>query len=176
MAQYQNDVAASSSLPAQLLHYVSRRRQRFYGVIAVALVMLAAATFIYGGFATGIDFGSYVPRPKEALPPAHNNGAVDAASTTMAHGGNAVQTQPPTSTVTQTQTQTQTQTGEDPGHATQTQTQTQPPPVQVQPGIPAKIWQILLPKSSSKSKQNFVADPSILVETPSWLAMNTDYA
>ncbi|KAK3294594.1 glycosyltransferase family 32 protein [Chaetomium fimeti] len=168
MAQ-QNELVASSSWPAQFLHYVSRRRQRFYGVIAVALVMLAAATFIYGGFATGIDFGSYVPRPKAALPPAHNDGAAGTVVPTGAHGGDAVQTQIPTAPVTQTQTQT----GDDAGHPAQTQTQT--PPVAVQPGIPAKIWQILLPKSSSKSKESFVADPQILSDTPTWLAMNTDY-
>lgn len=181
MAQ-QNEVAASSSWPAQFLHYVSRRRQRFYGIIAIAVVMLAAATFIYGGFATGIDFGSYVPRPKEALPPAHNSGATTTSADGVAHGGNGanggppVQTQISTAPGTQTTQAGTTQTGDDSGHSTQqAQTPPPPPPVQVQPGIPAKIWQILLPKSGSKSKENFVADPKILVETPSWLVMNTDY-
>ncbi|EAQ87837.1 hypothetical protein CHGG_04456 [Chaetomium globosum CBS 148.51] len=199
MAQ-QSEVAASSSWPAQFLHYASRRRQRFYGIIAIAVVMLAAATFIYGGFATGIDFGSYVPRPKDALPPAHNSGVTGADG--VSHGGNGangghtpVQTQIPvapgtqaqtetqtqTETKTETETETQTQTGSGLVQSTQTQTQTetqtetQAPAVQVQPGIPTKIWQILLPKSGSKSKQNFVADPKILVETPSWLAKNPDY-
>jgi alpha 1,6-mannosyltransferase len=179
MAQ-QNEVVAGSSWPAQFLHYVSRRRQRFYGIIAISVVMLAAATFIYGGFATGIDFGSYVPRPKDALPPAHNSGATTGADG-VAHGGNGANVggQPPVptqiSTAPMTQTTQTTQTDNGSGDsATQTQTPP-PPPVQVQPGIPAKIWQILLPKSGSKSKENFVADPKILAETPTWLAMNTDY-
>ena len=177
MAQ-QNELVAGSSWPAQFLHYVSRRRQRFYGIIAVAVVMLAAATFIYGGFATGIDFGSYVPRPKDALPPAHNSGGTTGADG-VAHGGGSganaggrpVQTQ--ITTAPGPQTTQATQTGDGSGHSTQAQT---PPAVQVQPGIPAKIWQILLPKSGSKSKENFVPDPKILAETPTWLAMNVDYA
>ncbi|KAK4035118.1 hypothetical protein C8A01DRAFT_48621 [Parachaetomium inaequale] len=59
--------------------------------------------------------------------------------------------------------------GDDWRHSTQT------PAAHVQPGIPPRIWQILLPKSSSASKDTFVADPKILIVTPSWLAMNTDY-
>jgi len=176
MAQ-QNEVA-SPSLPAQLLHHVTRRRQRFYGIIAVALVLLAAATFVYGGFATGLDF-PYAPRPKDPLPPAKTAGdAGDAAGVDVAHGANgashpAVPTTHATSATHTTSAlpshTTNQEAAASTGHATQ------PSPVFVQPGIPPKIWQILLPKSSSKSKENFVADPKILAETPSWLAKNTDY-
>ena len=39
--------------------------------------------------------------------------------------------------------------------------------------IPPKIWQILLPKKSSTDNRT---DPKKLAETPSWLALNPDYA
>ncbi|KAL2264515.1 hypothetical protein VTJ83DRAFT_7025 [Remersonia thermophila] len=41
-------------------------------------------------------------------------------------------------------------------------------------GIPKKIWQILLPKSSNKTTP-FTVNPKSLEDTPSWLALNPDY-
>lgn len=41
-------------------------------------------------------------------------------------------------------------------------------------GIPPKIWQILLPKKPADHESTF--NPEILQDTPSWLAMNTDYS
>lgn len=39
--------------------------------------------------------------------------------------------------------------------------------------IPPKIWQILLPKHASDTSKT--VDPDVLHDTPTWLALNTDY-
>ncbi|KAL2143789.1 hypothetical protein VTI28DRAFT_10004 [Corynascus sepedonium] len=174
MSQHQNEVT-SPSLPAQLLHHVSRRRQRFYGVIAFALILLAAATFIYGGFATGLDLTSYVPRPKAPLPPA--NPGADAGTVDAAPGANGANGKNAPATTTHTdpgaKSDPTTTTTQDSG--AKVGDDSQQPTEAPQPGIPPKIWQIMLPKTDDKSKEDFIADPKILSETPSWLAMNPDY-
>ncbi|AEO55065.1 glycosyltransferase family 32 protein [Thermothelomyces thermophilus ATCC 42464] len=185
MSQHPNEVA-SSSLPAQLLHHVTRRRQRFYGVIAIALVLFAALTFIYGGLATGLDLTSYVPRPKAPLPPAHAGDHTGAGNVAQgADGENGDQKAPDPAPVTTITTSTQTDsepqvaptTTQEPstkaGDNAHQPTETEA--VKVAPGIPPKIWQIMLPKSDVKSKEDFIADPKVLSETPSWLALNLDY-
>ncbi|KAK4151160.1 glycosyltransferase [Chaetomidium leptoderma] len=121
----------------EFLHHVTRHRHRVHGLVGVALVLLAGAVWVYGGFATGMqDFTIVVPRPPQVFPPKnaptdpHSNGSDDWR------------------------------------HSTQS-------PAAVKPGIPPKIWQIMLPKKPLGAK--FIADAKILADTPSWLAMNTDY-
>lgn len=186
MSQPPNETGRSSPvfLPAKFLQQVSRRRpQRFYGIVAVALVLLAAATFIYGGFAPGIDLTSYVPKPKEAgTPTAHNGGNADPGHATENEDGQPPVIQTPADEENPDKHETVDGGASKPGEetennaATDNDHSTQTP--HVEPGIPQKIWQILLPKSSSskQSKEHFRADPQILSETPTWLAMNPDYA
>jgi alpha 1,6-mannosyltransferase len=167
------------SLPAQLLHSITRRRHRFYGLIGVAFVLLAAAVWVYGGFETGIDYFTSAPRPPPEHIPVPNHGTTGNHGATGNQGANgpgvhdATTTPPPP-------TQTQPHTPADPAHDSSTSTTTddwrhsnQSPAASVTPGIPNKIWQILLPKKPDDKK--WAADPKSLEDTASWLAMNTDY-
>jgi alpha 1,6-mannosyltransferase len=189
---------ANSSLPAQLLHHVTRRRHRVYGAVAVAFVLVSVAVWVYGGFDKGIDFITSIPRPAHIppvhatpshfpeaqsaptvlppaqptpanLPPAQSTPAQESA-VTETHGGQSV---------SDPKTQTQTQTHAAPGtqetdvsdawrHSSQS------PAANVSHGIPPYIWQIMLPKKASDDK--FIPNAKNLEDTPSWLAMNTDYA
>ncbi|KAL2131600.1 hypothetical protein VTI74DRAFT_4816 [Chaetomium olivicolor] len=180
---------AGSSLPAQFLHHVTRRRSRVYGAIGVALVLLSAAFWIYGGFAM-VDFTISVPRPPEQLAP-HNS---DADRSQGANGATSIAAVPPPIPTLSDANGVNGGDGHQTQHGqaqTQAQTQTAPPQVQqtgasddwrhsnqspaanVSHGIPPKIWQILLPKKTSPP--DFVPNPKILEDTPSWLAMNPDY-
>ncbi|KAL2164739.1 hypothetical protein VTH06DRAFT_34 [Thermothelomyces fergusii] len=192
MSPHPNEVA-SPSLPAQLLHHVTRRRQRFYGVIAIALVVCAALTFISGGFATSFDLTSYVPRPKAPLPPAAAGDHADDGEN--GEGQKAPDTAPPSAiaaattttiistetdsadsgpsvalTATTTAAEASTKAGDHAHQPTETGAASK-----VEPVIPPKIWQIMLPKTDVQSKEDFIADPKVLSETPTWLAMNPDY-
>ncbi len=173
-----NEVAGSS-LPAQLLHHVTRRRHRFYGAVAVALLLFSVAVWVYGGFDRGVDFITSLPRPPPQSPAQHPHQqppssppppavspspAKDAAASSSSsivsstHRGHPTQTSP----------EAQATSSDDWRHSNQS------PAANVSHGIPPKIWQILLPKKPSDQK--FIPKPEILEETPSWLVMNTDYA
>jgi alpha 1,6-mannosyltransferase len=171
------------SVPAQVLHSITRRRHRFYGLIGVAFVLLAAAVWVYGGFETGIDYFTSPPRPPPEHIPVPNHGATGNHGATDANGANGVNgvngaNDATTTLSAPTQTQTHTHTDADPAHDTSTTTDdwrhsNQSPAASVTPGIPTKIWQILLPKKPDDKK--WTADPKALEDTASWLAMNTDY-
>ena len=200
---------ANSPLPAWLLHHVTRRRNRVYGAFGVALVLLAVATWIYGGFATGIDFTTSVPRPPGQFAPAKadatstttstatsiapsTDGATGAATSTngvTAANDDATDTNGTDGATSITVATTTNSANGANGHQTQTapvdqetsaadddwRHSTHNPAAHVSPGIPPKIWQILLPKNSTHS-DDFVPNPKSLDNTASWLAMNTDYA
>lgn len=172
---------AGLSLLARLLHHVTRRRNRVYGVIGFALVLLAIATWIYGGFATGIDFTTAVPRLPGQFSPAKGGangetssasratGAIDATGATSTGGARDYQT--PTQTAPSGQATGSTGDTSDHGwrHSTHN------PAANISHSIPSKIWQILLPKNPSASASAFVPSSLALQDTPSWLVMNPDY-
>ena len=172
----ENEVAGSS-LPAQLLHHVTRRRNRFYGAVAVALLLFSVAIWVYGGFDRGVDFITSLPRPPPQSPPQHPHqqppppppavspspakdlaGSSTSISVSTTHGSHPTQTSPVA----------QSTSSDDLRHSNQS------PAANVSHGIPPKIWQILLPKKPSDQK--IIPKPEVLEETPSWLVMNTDYA
>lgn len=190
---------ANSSLPAQLLHHITRRRHRVYGAVGVAFVLVAAAIWIYGGFAKGIDFITSIPRPAAHIPPAHATpshfpAAPSAPSilppvqSVPVHSPPAESTSAPESAIpethgvqgasdSQTQTQTQTQTAPETQETDASDAwrhSSQSPAANVSHGIPPYIWQIMLPKKASDDK--FIPNSKNLEDTPTWLAMNTDYA
>lgn len=191
------NLEAGSSLSAQFLHHVTRRRSRVYGAVAVALVLLSGALWMYGGFAM-VDFTTAVPRPHEHVPPP-NTGA------DVAHGANdpppivslpppIVSLPPPIPTenpVNGVDTATQLEptqiesTQVDPTHTSadhpgktvdleDLRHSAQNPAAHASHGIPPKIWQILLPKKTSPP--DWVPNPKMLEDTPSWLTMNPNYA
>lgn len=152
----QQPQGASPSLASRVLQHVTGRRHRVYGVIGVALVLLTAAIWVYGGFARGIDFVTSVPHSADRSPTVHSGAdQPDGAKNADANRTTAPAVQ-------------KTSAPEGWRHSAQS------PAAFFSPGIPSKIWQILLPKKPTSGK--FVADPKILENTPSWLAMNQDYA
>ncbi|KAK4127809.1 glycosyltransferase family 32 protein [Parathielavia appendiculata] len=173
------------SLPAQLLHSITRRRHRVYGLIGGAFVLLAVTVWVYGGFETGIDFFTSVPRPAPPPPvPNHDASANHDAITATTHGAIDVMSGAHSSTAgaipgpTQTETHANEHPVPDPPQETNPPTDdwrhsNHSPAASVTPGIPTKIWQILLPKKPDDRKWR--ADPKSLEDTASWLALNTDY-
>ncbi|KAK4103939.1 glycosyltransferase family 32 protein [Parathielavia hyrcaniae] len=173
------------SLPVQLLHSITRRRHRVYGLIGGVVLLLAVTVWVYGGFETGIDFFTSVPRPAPPPPPPpqHDPPANHDAITT--HAAVDVINGAPSTTAggvaapTQTETQADEHPAPDPPQETIEPTDDwrhsnqSPAAASVTPGIPTKIWQILLPKKPDD--KTWKADPKSLEDTASWLALNTDY-
>ncbi|KAK1751541.1 glycosyltransferase [Echria macrotheca] len=131
---HQQPKPANASLPAQVLHHVTRRwpRQKSHLMIGVALfflVIIWTAKFLHGD----LTFDDYVPTSHDRQPsqsgwrtPIPASASENGTVSPMPHN------------------------------------------------IPPKIWQISLPKE--EWKDGVYVDPKGLQDTPSWLAMNTDYS
>lgn len=139
-----------SSLRALLAAHASRRQSRVYALSCLALGMLVAALWVYGGLVRDVtDFTKAIPHPQSQ------------ASTVG-------QSKPSVITVTVTATPS-------PTPASDAWRQSSHSAAAVDnAGIPRKIWQIMLPKKVSQN-QIWTSDPAKLKDIPSWLALNPDY-
>ncbi|EGS22387.1 uncharacterized protein CTHT_0019180 [Thermochaetoides thermophila DSM 1495] len=139
-----------SSLRALLAAHSTRRQSRVYALSCLALGMLVAALWVYGGLVRDVtDFTRTLPHPQ-------------VQSSTVG------QSKPSVITVTVTATPSPTPALDAWRHSSHSAAAID------NTGIPRKIWQIMLPKRVLQN-QTWISDPAKLKDIPSWLALNPDY-